>query len=169
MGFLGLTLGLINGVFGVFSGWLGGILADRAARRDVRFVVLAPAIAMLVATPAYIAALYVSSLPLALLFLVIQCSTNVFWAGPVYSTVHGVVPTTMRATATAVLIFIINMLGTGVGPLLIGTLSDLFAGAFGQGSGAGLRSALTAAALISLVGVVFYWRASRTIVADLEA
>jgi MFS family permease len=169
MGFLGLTLGLINGVFGVLSGWLGGLLADRAARRDVRFVVVAPALAMLVATPAYIAALYVSSLPLALAFLVIQCSTNVFWAGPVYSTVHGVVPATMRATATAVLIFIINMLGTGLGPLLIGTLSDLFAGAFGQGSAAGLRSALTAAALLSLIGVVFYWRASRTIVADLEA
>jgi hypothetical protein len=61
------------------------------------------------------------------------------------------------------------MLGTGLGPLLIGTLSDLFAGAFGQGSAAGLRSALTAAALLSLIGVVFYWRASRTIVADLEA
>lgn len=168
VGFLGMSLGLINGVMGVLSGWIGGMLADRAAARDPRFVVLAPALAMLVATPAYIAALYVGSVQMAFFFLVIQCATNVFWAGPVYSTVHGVVPASMRATATAVLIFTINMLGTGVGPLLIGALSDGFSGAAGQGPAAGLRSALTVASLASLIGVAFYWRASRSILADLE-
>lgn len=168
MGFLGVTLGLINGVFGVLSGWLGGLIADRAAARDVRYIVLAPALAMLVATAAYIAALNVGSVRLALAFLVVQCATNVFWAGPVYATIHGVVPATMRATATAVALFVINMMGTGVGPLFIGALSDTFAGALGMGPAAGLRGALTVAALTSLVGVVFYWRASQTIVSDLE-
>ena len=169
MGFLGVTLGLINGVFGVLSGWLGGMLADRAAARDVRYIVLAPAIAMLVATPAYIAALHVGSVKLALAFLILQCSTNVFWAGPVYATIHGVVPATMRATATAVAMFVINMMGTGVGPLFIGALSDAFSGALGMGPGPGLRLALSSAALASLVGVAFYWRASQTILADLES
>ncbi|MBS0333900.1 MAG: MFS transporter, partial [Proteobacteria bacterium] len=168
VGFLGLTLGLINGLAGVASGWLGGVIADRAAARDVRFVVVAPAVAMPVATVAYIAALYVDSVAAALVLLVVQCATNVFWAGPVYSTVHGVVPSNMRATATAVLIFVINMLGTGLGPLFIGTLSDAFAAA-GQGAAAGLRSALATAALVSLIGVVFYWKASRSIVRDLES
>ena len=169
MGVLGVTLGLINGVFGVLSGWLGGMLADRAAARDVRYIVLAPAIAMLVATPAYIAALHVGSVKLALAFLILQCSTNVFWAGPVYATIHGVVPATMRATATAVAMFVINMMGTGVGPLFIGALSDAFSGALGMGPGPGLRLALSSAALASLVGVAFYWRASQTILADLES
>ncbi|HEY3951064.1 MFS transporter [Phenylobacterium sp.] len=168
VGFLGMSLGLINGVMGVVSGWVGGVLADRAAARNLRYVVIAPAAAMLVATPAYIAALYVDSVQLAFAFLMIQCATNVFWAGPVYSSVHGVVPASMRATATAVLIFIINMLGTGVGPLFIGALSDGFSGALGQGTAAGLRSALTVASLVSLAGVFFYWQASRSIVADME-
>jgi len=168
VGFLGMSLGLINGVMGVISGWIGGVIADRAASRDVRYVVVAPAVAMLVATPAYIAALYVDSVPLAFGFLVAQCATNVFWAGPVYSSVHGVAPPSMRATATAVLIFVINMLGTGVGPLMIGSLSDVFSGLLGQGAASGLRSALVVASVISLGGVYFYWRASRSIIADME-
>ena len=168
MGFLGVTLGLINGVFGVLSGWLGGLLADRAAARDVRYIVLAPALAMLVAAPAYIAALHVGSVKVALGFLMLQCATNVFWAGPVYATIHGVVPATMRATATAVAMFVINMMGTGLGPLLIGGLSDAFSGALGMNPAAGLRAALSTAALASLVGVAFYWRASQTIQNDLE-
>jgi hypothetical protein len=168
MGFLGVTLGLINGVFGVLSGWLGGWLADRAAARDARYVVMAPALAMLVATPAYVAALSVSSAKLALVFLMIQCATNVFWAGPVYATIHGVVPVTMRATATAVALFVINIMGAGAGPLFIGALSDAFAGPLGMGTAAGLRAALATAAVASLVGVAFYWRASQTILSDLE-
>ena len=168
VGFLGMSLGLINGVMGVLSGLVGGLIADRAAARDVRYVVVAPAAAMLIATPAYIAALYVDSVPVAFGFLMLQCATNVFWAGPVYSSVHGVTPPSMRATATAVLIFVINMLGTGVGPMLIGGLSDVFSGVLGQGPAAGLRSALGVASVVSLAGVYFYWRASRSIVADLE-
>jgi predicted MFS family arabinose efflux permease len=168
MGFLGVTLGTINGVAGVLSGWIGGVIADRAAARDVRNVVIAPAVAMLVATPAYIAALYVGGAVPALAFLVVQCATNVFWAGPVYATIHGVVPANMRATATAVALFIINMLGTGLGPLLIGAMSDAFAGPLAMGSAAGLKAALVAASLISLVGVALYARAYGTIAADLE-
>lgn len=168
MGFLGLTLGGINGVFGVLSGWVGGAIADRAAARDVRNIVIAPAIALLVAAPAYIAALCVGDATLALAFLVIQCSTNVFWAGPVYATIHGVTPVRMRATATAMALFIINIMGTGLGPLLIGAMSDAFGRTAGLGPAAGLRAALITASLISLVGVALYWRARRTIVADLE-
>jgi predicted MFS family arabinose efflux permease len=169
MGFLGMTLGTINGVSGVFSGWIGGVIADRAARRDVRYVVVAPAAAMLVATPAYIGMLYAGGVAPALALLVLQCATNVFWAGPVYATIHGVVPETMRATATAVALFVINMMGTGLGPLLIGSLSDAFSGPVGMGAAAGLKAALATASVVSLLGVAMYGLAYRTIATDLES
>ncbi len=167
MGLLGVSIGLINGIFGALGGWIGGVIADRAAARDIRNVVVAPAIALIVAAPAYIAALHVESAVAAAGFLVLQSFMNVFWAGPVYATLHGVVPSNMRATATACAMFIINLMGTGLGPLFVGLLSDLFAGPLGQGPAAGLRSALSVAAIASLAGVACYALARRTIVADL--
>lgn len=167
MGLLGIAIGLINGVFGALGGVLGGIIADRAAARDIRNVVVAPAVALIVAAPAYIAALNVDSAIAAAGFLILQSFMNVFWAGPVYATLHGVVPPNMRATATACAMFIINLMGTGLGPLVVGFLSDLFAGPLGQGPAIGLRSALSVAALASLAGVACYALARRTIVADL--
>lgn len=167
VGLLGVGIGLINGVFGAASAWIGGVIADRSAAKDVRNVVIAPAIALIVAAPAYIGALYVEDLRLAAVLLMIQSFMNVFWAGPVYATLHGIVPPNLRATATACSIFFINLMGIGCGPLVVGALSDLFAGPLGQGSANGLRLALACAALLSLFGVAFYVAARRTIVGDL--
>ncbi len=168
IGLLGVAIGLINGVFGAASAWAGGVIADRAAARDVRGVVIAPALALVIAAPAYIAALNVDSLGLAAMLLMVQSFMNVFWAGPVYATLHGIVPPTLRATATACSIFFINLMGIGAGPLVVGALSDLFAGPLGLGEAGGLRMALTCAALLSLIGVGFYLAARRTIAQDLE-
>lgn len=168
VGFLGVCIGLINGVFGAASAWIGGVIADRTAARDVRNAMLAPAAALIIAAPAYIAALNVSSLPVAAVLLMLQSFMNVFWAGPVYATLHGIVPPNLRATTTASSIFFINLMGIGLGPLVVGALSDLFAGPLRFGQADGLRLALTCAALVSLVGVGFYLYARRTIVADLE-
>ncbi|MBI1197958.1 MAG: MFS transporter [Phenylobacterium sp.] len=167
VGLLGISIGLINGVFGAFSAWLGGVIADRAAARDIRNVMIAPALALVVGAPAYIAALHVDSIALAAVLLMLQSFTNVFWAGPVYATLHGIVPPNLRATTTACSIFFINLMGIGAGPLVVGALSDMFAGPLGLGEAGGLRAALDCAALISLVGVGFYLYARRTIVADL--
>lgn len=168
IGLLGVAIGLINGIFGAASAVIGGVVADRAARTDVRGVVIAPALALVIAAPAYIAALSVDSLWVAAGLLAVQSSMNVFWAGPVYATLHGIVPPTLRATATASSIFFINLMGIGCGPLVVGALSDTFAGPMGFGPAEGLRMALICAALLSLVGVAFYAAARRTIVADLE-
>lgn len=167
VGLLGISIGLINGVFGAFSAWLGGVIADRAAARDIRNVMIAPAVALIVGAPAYVAALHVDSIALAAVLLMLQSFTNVFWAGPVYATLHGIVPPNLRATTTACSIFFINLMGIGAGPLVVGALSDMFAGPFGLGEAGGLRAALDCAALISLIGVGFYLYARRTIVADL--
>lgn len=168
VGLLGVGIGVINGVFGAFSAWLGGVIADRAAAKDMRNVVIAPALALAIAAPAYIAALHVDSIEMAALLLMVQSFMNVFWAGPVYATLHGIVPPNLRATATACSIFFINLMGIGAGPMVVGALSDLFAGPVGLGEAAGLRAALDCAALLSLIGVGFYLYARRTIVADME-
>lgn len=168
IGFLGIVIGLMTGVFGAVSTWLGGVLADRAAARDVRDVVVVPALAIIITVPAYIAAVLVSDARLAFALMAVQSFTNCFWAGPVYATTHGIVPKHLRATATSVLILVINLMGMGSGPVFVGAISDLFSGPLGFGPAEGLRAALICAALASLAGAALYWTARRTIVADLE-
>jgi MFS family permease len=168
IGFIGLAIGLMTGVFGVLSTWLGGAIADAAAARDVRHVVIAPAVAIVVTVPAYIAALLVPDARLALGLLMVMCFTNSLWAGPVYATTHAIVPRHLRATATSVLILVINLMGMGSGPVIWGALSDLFSGPLGLGSGGGLRAALICSAIASLGGAALYWCARSTVVGDLE-
>src|SRR3546814_2431257 len=48
------------------------------------------------------------------------------WLGPVIPAVQGLVPPTMRATASASVLFINNLLGIGAGTLFFGAVSDLY-------------------------------------------
>jgi MFS family permease len=53
--------------------------------------------------------------------------THYFYLGPMYAVTQGVVAPRMRATAVAVLLFIVNLIGYGMGPPVIGALSDFLA------------------------------------------
>lgn len=66
IGFLGLALGLMGGTAGAISAYLGGQIADRYAKKDLRGYVSVPAIASLLAVPIYIIAVSVPSASVAL-------------------------------------------------------------------------------------------------------
>ncbi len=59
----------------------------------------------------------------------------------------------MRATASAVLLFVISIIGAGAAPFLVGALSDLFANRFGT---EGIRYALLSVVLAGVVGSAFF-------------
>ena len=168
VGFLGLAIGLISGIFGAISSLIGGWIADKTAAGDVRNIVLAPAIAVTISVPVFIAALLVDSVPLALTILIVPYLLNYFWYGPVYSTVQGIVPPNMRATAAAILLLIVNLIGLGLGPLAVGIASDIFAGPMGMGEAEGIRWALISAACVGLLSGVLFLMARKTIREDLE-
>lgn len=166
IGFLGLALGLMSGTAGALGSWLGGFLADKFGARDLRAQMVAPAIASLVTIPIYIAAVTVGSVPLALALLTINGLLGTIWYGPVYGTAQSIVPAHMRATTAAILLFIINLIGLGLGPLAVGLLSDYFAVGMGMGSGEGVRWALMVSTMFGLVAFFCFWMATRTIRED---
>lgn len=168
-GFLGLSLGLIGGTAGVAGAWLGGMIADRYGAKDIRAYVAAPALASLLAVPAYIAAINLPGAVPALVLLVPYYLLSALWYGPVYATTQSIVDPAMRATAAAVLLFIINLIGLGLGPLGVGLLSDFFAGPIGMGSAEGVRWALIVSALMGVVSFWLFWRARHTIEGDMVA
>jgi len=118
--FLGSVL-LLGGVAGVYG---GGWLADRLGTGDRGWYARLPAIAWLLTAPAFALGLMAPNLFVAWPLLLAANALNILWLGPVTTAVQHLVARRMRATASASFLLINNLIGLGVGPLLIGRLSD---------------------------------------------
>ena len=125
------SLLLIGGCTGVF---MGGWLADRLGVLDRGWYAKLPAIAWLITAPMFVAGLLAPSLWIAWPLLLIPNALNILWLGPVTTAVQHLVPARMRATASASFLLINNLIGLGVGPLLIGSISDASKASYGAES-----------------------------------
>ncbi|ODT88487.1 MFS transporter [Phenylobacterium sp. SCN 70-31] len=166
VGFLGLALGVISGTAGAIGAWVGGVIADRFGRNDLRAYMVTPALASLITIPIYILAVTIDSATTALFILGINAFLGTLWYGPVYGTGQSVVPPHMRATASAILLFVINLVGLGLGPLAVGMLSDYLNTGLGMGPAEGVRWALIISTLFGLAAFACFWLARRTIRED---
>ena len=119
---------LIGGCTGVFA---GGWLADRLGHLDRGWYARLPAIAWLITAPTFAAGLLAPNLWLAWPLLLIPNALNILWLGPVITAVQHLVPRPMRATASASFLLINNLIGLGIGPFLIGGLSDALKKSYG--------------------------------------
>ncbi|MDQ3245279.1 MAG: MFS transporter, partial [Pseudomonadota bacterium] len=113
---------LVGGTAGVFA---GGWLADRLGQRDRSWYAKLPAIAWLVTAPLFVMGLLAPNLWAAWLLLLLPNALNILWLGPVVTAVQHLVAQPMRSTASASFLLINNLIGLGIGPTLIGGLSEL--------------------------------------------
>jgi MFS family permease len=118
----------IGGCTGVFA---GGWLADRLGALDRGWYAKLPAIAWLITAPTFAAGLMAPSLWLAWPLLLIPNALNILWLGPVVTAVQHLVPRRMRSTASASFLLINNLIGLGVGPYLIGSISTALKRSYG--------------------------------------
>ena len=160
--YFGLALGVASAV----GTLLGGTLADRLSQVDQRMYVWLPAAGVLVAFPFYLVALVLDNPYLAIAVLVAPSLLNSLWLGPTFGTIQNLAPMRMRALASAMLLFILNIIGLGLGPFLVGVLSDLLSGPFGIDS---LRYAILIATVAYLWAGAHFLFAGRTIRRDLAA
>jgi MFS family permease len=168
----GLTLveaGLYLGLIGVFGGILGtllsAILVDRLAQHDARWQLRLPMIGVLISIPTqalflmwpaeHIWMLGDTIFPVALVFMFFSAIFASFWIAPSYAAVQNLVPAHWRTQAAALLLFILNLLGMGLGPLVVGWLSDVY-GDLGDVS---IRYALLSSLVFCAVGAVAFARA----------
>ncbi|ATE64698.1 MFS transporter [Rhizorhabdus dicambivorans] len=163
-GFLGIALGLILGLGGLIGSFLGGRMCDHFAKRDPRANVLLPAGAFLVSLPFVLVAVFIPHTLVALLMLGPAILLKTFWYGPIFATVQNVVQPGTRATAAAILLGMMNLIGLGLGPVTVGIFSDAFAGTLGPSEG--LRWGLAVTAIMGIVPPACLWMASRTLVSE---
>ena len=71
----------------------------------------------------------------------------------------------MRATSSALLLLVGNLVGLGLGPFVVGVLSDVLEPSFGTES---LRKALAVVPLAAVLGGLFYLRAAHSLREDIE-
>ncbi|MEE8165057.1 MAG: MFS transporter, partial [Myxococcota bacterium] len=157
------AIALTGGAAGTF---LGGFLGDRLGARDKRWYMWTPALATAIFIP-FAVLLYLWSEPYVALLLYFPGSVlGGMYLGPTFAMTQSLVPVHMRATASAILLFIINLIGLGLGPQSVGILSDLLAASFDNES---LRYALLIVVTsFAAWSVIHYLCAARTLRQDLE-
>jgi predicted MFS family arabinose efflux permease len=161
---IGLAFAALAGVGGWIGTFLAGIIADRMGRRDVRWNVYVPIGAVFLAVPFAPVFYLAHSTTVALLAAIIPTAMGAVFVGPSVTMAQGLVPLRMRATAAAILLFILNIIGLGLGPQAVGFVSDLLAPTLGADS---LRYALLIGPVAGVVSALCYWRAASTLAADL--
>jgi MFS family permease len=163
---VGLTLALMTGVVGGLGTFTAGRLADYLAERDVRWRTWVVALAKAGYVPFLAAFFLIDDLTTALLVYVIPAFFGGFYLAPTFALIQSLVSLRMRALAASITLFVLNIIGMGFGPQIVGILSDVFAPAYGKES---LRMALLALCFINLWCALHYYLAGRTLKADLQS
>jgi MFS family permease len=158
LGFGGLVL--VGGLIGI---WFGGALADRYGGKRRAMYAFIPATAFLATVPFYVAGVLSTTLWLSFAVLLVPTALGLVWLGPVLAAVQHLVPGNMRATASALFLFINNLIGIGLGTTLIGALSDATRVRFGLES---LRYAILAGTGFYLIAAALLFFAGRNLAKD---
>ena len=137
------TIVLVGGSLGI---WFGGWLGDKLGGARPGAYALVPGIAFLLTAPLYVIAINQNSLSAGLVLYTLPYMLSLAWLGPVVNAIQHLVPAAMRATASASLLLINNLIGIGFGTFIFGYLSDVLKPEHGADS---LRIAL-------LIGIGFY-------------
>ncbi len=148
----------VGAVCGTLSAVLGGWLANKAAERwglhSQAWLVLA---------------MKGVGLPLSFLFYAAGdpwIAVPIYWAslilinsylGPTFALIQGLAPLRMRALWAAVTLLVINLIGLGLGPTLIGVISDTLKPSMGDAEA--LRWAMLSFAAATPWALFHYWRA----------
>jgi predicted MFS family arabinose efflux permease len=162
----GLWIGLLSGATGFLSTLLGGFTADWLARRHPSWALRLCAVSVLAALPFQLAFLLRPDPVVALAVFVPGGLVGGMWPPPSYAATQNLVPPHMRALASAILLFFLNLIGLGAGPFAVGLLSDRLAPGFGAES---VRFALVIPLALNVIGALCYWRASGSYAAELAA
>ncbi|WP_300376860.1 MFS transporter [Henriciella sp.] len=133
-----LLFSLIIGVMAAIGVFSSGWLADKMSKRHPRALSWLPAFGMAVSVPLYAMGFLAPTVILAMPPLMAAALLHYFYLGPMYAVSGGVVDSRMRATSVAITLFVVNIIGLGLGPTMIGFLSTFLKTIFLSGADLGL-------------------------------
>ncbi len=158
-----LALSSVAGGVGTF---MGGYLSDKLGKQDPRWYQWVPAITTLIYLPFTLFIYLTDQTYLALMTTFITGMLFNAYLAPNLAITHSLVGLRMRAMSSAILFFILNFIGLGFGPMVIGFVSDMINPTYGIES---IRYALLIVIPISTIwSATHYFIAAKHIRSDLE-
>lgn len=153
------------GLTGMIGTYLGGYLGDRMGKKDKRWYMGVPGIATIISVP-FAVLFYTTGDPMLAIVLAIPGAIlGPMYLGPTFAMTQTLVPPAMRSTASAILLFVLNLIGLGLGPVFAGFLSDTLKPEYGEES---IRYSLLILAVAGNIwSALHYYLASGTLRADL--
>lgn len=162
-GQVGLFLGPVMGIVGGLGAYIGGMLADKLAARRQAWNAWIVGLAKVIAIPFIVSFYLIDSTFWALVVYMPAAFLGAFYLGPSFAMIQSLTPLRSRALASAIMLFVLNLVGLGFGPQLIGIASDVMRVWFENDS---LRYALLGAAFINIWAAIHYYLAGKTIESD---
>jgi predicted MFS family arabinose efflux permease len=159
--FLSLVFGLASGA-GTLA---GGAIVDRLSRLDVRWMPRTVAIALAVSLPFGIAIYLTSNTTLVYILLGVPAFMGAVYLAPTFALTQSLVGVRMRALASGILLFVINIIGYGIGPILAGFITDLLEPTYGNHS---IAYSLLIMSVFNVWAILHYWLAGNGLKEDLE-
>jgi predicted MFS family arabinose efflux permease len=170
--------------------FFAGFLVERISQRFPSSVAWVAGLFLLLSVPLYWIGFSSGDATTATISVGIAAFLHYGYLGAQYTICQGVVDARSRATAIAIMLLIVSLIGYGLGPLTLGVLSDMFATSYLDGTGLtlavckgaeaatapciqasseGLRMAIKVMTTIFAVGGIFYLWASRHLDKDMVA
>ncbi|MEQ8559168.1 MAG: MFS transporter [Henriciella sp.] len=126
LGTIGAWMALTTGLGGGLGSFCGGWMADKFGAKDVRWYLWVPAILTALLVPVQLAILLAGDVYFALILTAPFHFLSAAYLGAVLAVSHNLVSGRMRALTSAVLFFVLNLIGLGLGPVIVGFMSDTF-------------------------------------------
>ncbi|HEX8286210.1 MAG TPA: MFS transporter [Pyrinomonadaceae bacterium] len=174
----------VYGLAGAPGLLLGGVVADRVARRRPNGRLLVGALAILCSVPPLFLALGRAAGDTAgfMLLMGAGCALMYVYYSTVYSTIQDVTEPGLRGTAMALYFFAMYVLGASLGPYGTGLVSDFFTARAAEAAGVtaathaalepfraeGLRTAMYVIPALGALLTLVLFAASRTVTKDAE-
>lgn len=162
----GLGMGVVFGVGGLIGTFAGGWFGDRLARRSEGWRLGVPALGQALSLPTALGAWLVADPDLAVGLLTVSYMFGLLYFAPTFAAAQALVPDRIRATTSAVLLFCLTIVGSSVGPLAVGAISDALQPQYGAFA---LRYAMCAMAVTMALSALFFMAGARRLPGDLRA
>jgi len=160
----GAAVGLAFGLGGGLGTFIGGALADALGQRDHAWRLWIPAIGLLLSAPAALGTWLVDDPGLSIGLLTFTMFFGLLYFAPTFSAAQRLAPEGMHAMASAVLLFFLTLIGSSIGPMAVGKMSDLLAPHVGRLS---LRYALCLMAITMIWSAWHFLIGARSLGSDL--
>jgi len=124
---VGLIIGVVGGISTGIGTLLGGFASDWVSRRSLVAYGIVPGIGVAIAAPLFMWAYVQDDWRWAAALIFLPGIFSYMYLGPCFGVIQNVVDVRRRATATALLLFVVNLVGLGAGPPFVGWLIDQLA------------------------------------------